>query len=131
MSEPPDLLFTDPTEAALADALDRAAPSSSAAPPAGGRCSTRSSPMPTAAVSSSRPTAGRGRRCSAAWWTDHRGVKHVRVCGGDTTVAGWHPHYSRLDDDLRPPLWHVFMAPRFASPGEARGRACASSAPAA
>jgi WD40 repeat protein len=44
---------------------------------------------------------------AVAWWTDHQGRRHVRINGGDLTWGG-HPHYSRLDDDPRPPSWHVY-----------------------
>ena len=44
-----------------------------------------------------------------AWWSDHQGRKFVRVAGGDTSTyyEASHPHFSRLDHDSRPPLWHI------------------------
>src|SRR5262245_50238588 len=42
-----------------------------------------------------------------AWWTDHQGRKFVRVAGGDTDDETLHRHFSRLDIDARPALWHV------------------------
>jgi WD40 repeat protein len=47
------------------------------------------------------------RYVSVTWWSDHQRHKHVRIASGDTDSSDWHPHYSRLDHDLRPPLWHV------------------------
>jgi hypothetical protein len=49
----------------------------------------------------------RPRYVSVAWWSDHQGRKHVRVAAGDPDTPDWQPGYSRLDDDLRPPLWHA------------------------
>jgi WD40 repeat protein len=47
------------------------------------------------------------RYVSVAWWTDHQGRKHIRVAGGDSLASGWQPHHTPLDEDLRPPLWHI------------------------
>jgi WD40 repeat protein len=109
-----DLLLTDPGEAAVAAALDRAAPSHLRGP-----ARWRALLDEVAANADGRSqieTSGAGsgaRYVSVAWWTDHRGSKHVRVCGGDTSDPSWQPHYSSLDDDLRPPLWHAFMGRAF------------------
>jgi hypothetical protein len=46
----------------------------------------------------------RGGSFTVAWWTDYLGRRHVRVAGG----AAAHRHSSRLDEDPRPPLWHVY-----------------------
>jgi hypothetical protein len=45
---------------------------------------------------------------SAAWWTDHQGRKHVRVAAGDSAAPDWHPGWSRLENDPRPAVWHVY-----------------------
>jgi hypothetical protein len=42
-----------------------------------------------------------------AWWTDHQGGRHYRVCGGNAARGG-HRHYSRAEEDPRPSLWHVY-----------------------
>jgi hypothetical protein len=44
---------------------------------------------------------------AVAWWSDHQGRKHVRVAGGDTAIGQGHLHYTRMDRDERPPVWHV------------------------
>jgi WD40 repeat protein len=44
---------------------------------------------------------------AVAWWTDHRGGRHVRI-GAGNLAEGRHLHYSRMDEDTRPPLWHVY-----------------------
>lgn len=112
MSHPIDIRLADPTDDAIIDALDRANKRLSSshersrwrvlldeiADNAEGRSQ----------LEHSRPDDYGARYLSCAWWTDHRGSKYVRVCGGDTAVDGWHPHYSQLDHDIRPPLWHVF-----------------------
>lgn len=105
-----DRLLTDPTRGELAAALDRAAPSTAADPDRWhdlldevADCAEGRSQL------ESRGPGGFARYLSAAWWSDRAGRKHVRVCAGDASDGGWHPHRSRLDDDPRPPLWHVFM----------------------
>ncbi len=50
---------------------------------------------------------GDTRYLCVAWWTDYRGIRHVRVCGGNL-AEGRHLHYCRTDVDSRPPLWHVY-----------------------
>ncbi|MFO0845760.1 MAG: WD40 repeat domain-containing protein [Gemmataceae bacterium] len=55
----------------------------------------------------SLPSAGTELRyVSIAWWTDHQGRKHVRVAGGNR-YGQKELHHSRMDEDPRPPLWHV------------------------
>jgi hypothetical protein len=51
--------------------------------------------------------SARGCYVAVAWWSDHQGRKHVRVTAGDVAWPGPHRHYSRLDEDERPPLWHI------------------------
>ncbi|MFO0929100.1 MAG: WD40 repeat domain-containing protein [Gemmataceae bacterium] len=54
-----------------------------------------------------------GKYLMVAWWTDHQGRKHVRVAAGNTEDGERHPHYSRLDHDERPPLWHIYPPAMF------------------
>jgi hypothetical protein len=125
MSEPVNLLLHAPSEAELVAALDRA--SSRAGSELRGSERWRvvldeiaGNDDGRSQLEHSRPDDFGSRYVSAAWWTDHRGTKHVRISGGDTGSAGWHPHYSGLDHDIRPALWHVFMERvyRVTRPGE-------------
>jgi WD40 repeat protein len=66
-----------------------------------------------------------------AWWSDHRRDKHVGVFSG-SDAGGPQLHYSRLDHDPRPPLWHLyperlFLVRRPGRPAEWRA-ACACGA---
>jgi WD40 repeat protein len=104
MSKPTDLLLTDPSERALAAALNRAGPRTL-------RRKSRWRTLPGEVAGNPvghSQVEGRASYVSVAWWTDHRGSKHVRVCGDDTPSTGWQPHASSLDGDRCPPLWHVF-----------------------
>jgi hypothetical protein len=42
-----------------------------------------------------------------AWWTDHQQRKHVRIASDSLASREAHRHWSRLDNNLRPPVWHV------------------------
>jgi hypothetical protein len=108
VDEPFDRLLLAPGDADLADALEQATQRG------GGDAVSRAQWRPLLAEVAGRAEGRsqieqlRGARyVSVAWWTDHQGRKHVRVAGGDWHDPGWHPHHSRLDQDLRPPLWHV------------------------
>jgi WD40 repeat protein len=111
-SNPLDILLTAPSEDDLVAALDQA---NQRLRSAHGRKHWRvlldeiaDNAEGRSQLEHARPDEFGARYLSAAWWTDHRGTKHVRICGGDTSRGNWHPHYSRLDHDIRPPLWHVF-----------------------
>src|SRR5829696_6867942 len=84
-------LLLDPGEAALTAALDEVAENDE------GRTQLE------------HATAGgrHSRYVFVAWWSDHQRRKHVRVTGGDTGLGGRDWHHSRLDDDPRPPIWHI------------------------
>jgi hypothetical protein len=45
-----------------------------------------------------------------AWWSDYQQRKHVRICGSGSGGQENVPElqYSRLDEDPRPALWHVY-----------------------
>lgn len=103
MSETNDVLLTDPGEAALIDALGRAAPpglglplSDEVARLAEGHFRWHGGDAPGVGVP----------YLSVAWWSDRRGRKLVRVSAGRKRDAEWHPHFCPPDDP-RPPLWHV------------------------
>jgi hypothetical protein len=113
MSEATDQLLHNPTDAALAAALEQASRRSGF--DARGEPhwrpildEVRDNAEGRSQIEHSRPGDQGARYVSVAWWTDHRGTKHARVCGGDTYEQDWTPHYSRMDHDARPPLWHVF-----------------------
>lgn len=110
-----DLLLTDPSAADLVAALERVSPSTMSVPARwrGLLDEVTGNDEGRSQLESSVGGTSGARYVSVAWWTDHRGSKHVRVCGGDTSIDSWQPHYSSLDDDLRPPLWHVFMGRTF------------------
>jgi dipeptidyl aminopeptidase/acylaminoacyl peptidase len=110
MSDPFDRLLLHPTPAQLADALDQAsgnAPSTESARrwrPILDEYATTADGRSQLEHISYGP--GGVRFLSVAWWADHQGRKLVRVCGG-LSQRGHQRHYSRMDRDLRPPLWHV------------------------
>lgn len=110
-TDPLDLLLLSPTEGQLLSALEQAARR-------GGMDSGRA-PWAPVLLEVANKTEGRfqwednlpnesgNRYASVAWWTDHQGRKHVRVAGGNSAAPVRHLHFSRLDQDLRPPLWHA------------------------
>lgn len=108
MDEAHNRLLLDPPRDALAAALAAA----------GG---ARPRPALLDEIASRREGRWQLDGASAAWWTDRLGRKLVRVCG----AAG--RHHSRMDEDPRPPLWHVGPARvyRVRRPGgEPRWLAC-------
>jgi WD40 repeat protein len=101
MAEPFDRLLLDPDEGELAAALEQAARR---------RAQWRPLLAEVAGHAEGRVQVEQLRGThyvSVAWWTDHQGRKHVRVAGSKANEPGWQPHHSQLDQDLRPPLWHV------------------------
>src|SRR5262245_15643038 len=110
MRDPFDRLLLHPPPAQLADALDQASgnvPSTESTRrwrPILDECATTAEGRSQLEHISYGP--GGVRFLSVAWWADHQGRKLVRVCGG---LSQWGPqrHYSRMDRDLRPPVWHV------------------------
>jgi WD40 repeat protein len=108
MSTPFDHLLVDPDEDTLARALEEASRAS------GARVNWRpilgemaSSAEGRSQLERESPASGNTHYLAVAWWTDHQGGRHVRVCGGNLAERR-HPHYSRMDEDTRPPLWHVY-----------------------
>jgi WD40 repeat protein len=108
MSTPFDHLLVDPDEDTLARALEEASRSS------GARVNWRhildkmaSSAEGRSQLERDSPASGNTYYLAVAWWTDHQSGRHVRVCGGNLAERR-HPHYSRMDEDTRPPLWHVY-----------------------
>jgi hypothetical protein len=108
MIEPSTHLLLDPVPADLVAALDRAA--GHVGLERHGR-QWRALLAEVAATAEGRSQQTRpgqygDRYVSAAWWTDHRGRKHVRVAAGDSATPDWHPGYSRREEH-RPALWHA------------------------
>jgi WD40 repeat protein len=107
MSTPFDRLLVDPDEAALVLALEEASRTSVS------RENWRRilkkvacDPLGRSQLEHTSPVNHHTSYLALAWWTDHRGSRHVRVSAGNL-AEGRHPHCTRMDDDTRPPLWHV------------------------
>ncbi len=132
MSDASNLLLLDPGEDELVDAFERASRSSAHDQPDAARWrplldELAEQPEGRTQLEHFQRRRHGARYVSVTWWSDHQGRKHVRVAAGDTDSSDWHPHYSRLDHDLRPPLWHVHgeRLYRVRRPGrEATWRAC-------
>ncbi len=112
MSTPFNRLLVDPDETTLVRTLEEAIHSSSMRILAGQDRSPileklSRKPAGRSQIECSLPDRHDTSYLTVSWWTDHRGGKHVRVCGGNI-ADGRHPHYSQMDEDTRPPLWHVY-----------------------
>ena len=109
MSEPVNVLMQDPSEAALVAAFNRA--TLKADDFAGSRWKTQINEVAnhtegTMPIIRHTGPIDRTFHLLLAWWSDHRGSKHVRIRGG--TKVNMRMHLSRLDHDERPPLWQVY-----------------------
>jgi WD40 repeat protein len=113
MSTPFDRLLVDPDETTVFRTLEEAICSSKLSffggqdwSPILDKLSRRS--VGRSQIECSLPDRHNTSYLAVAWWTDHRGGRHVRVCGGNI-AEGRHPHYSWMnEEDTRPPLWHVY-----------------------
>src|SRR5262245_42950174 len=110
MSDPFNRLLVHPTPEELALALDEASGND---PSAESRRRWRpildevaENAEGRSQLQSMSPGPGWARYLSVGWWTDHQGRKRGRVGGGHTDGENAR-HYSRMDRDLRPPVWHV------------------------
>lgn len=104
-----DRLLCDPDEAMLVEVMEQAAGRSGVGGEVPGAWDALLDAVATEPEGRTQleSFSGSRRYLVAAWWTDHPGRKHIRVAAGTVNPGEHDLHYFRLDDEGRPPLWHI------------------------
>src|SRR5262245_44411582 len=106
MSEPFNVLLLDPTREQLLGCLARASHGGDASHWAA--VPDDIAEHPDGRIQLEHIAGGEsGGALVVFWWTDCRGGKEVRIATADISDPQARLHASQLDQDMRPPIWHI------------------------